>query len=169
MEADASTLFAPFINEKIMNKLLKTSIFAVCALGLIAPSFAAERGTIEEAIALVQKAKTYIKTNGSEKAYAAFSDPKGQFIDRDLYIFVFDKKGNTLAHGGNQRLIGKNLYELKDVTGLYSTQALLEAAQKGGGKSHFKFLNPQTKAIESKVGYSEMVGDVMVGSGAYAK
>jgi cytochrome c len=155
--------------KKIMNKFLKTSIFTLCALGLNAASFAAERGTIDEAIALVQKAKAYIKTNGNEKAYAAFSNPKGEFIDRDLYIFVFDKKGNTLAHGGNQRLIGKNLYELKDVTGLYSTQVLLETAQKGGGKSNFKFLNPKTKAIESKTGYSEMVGDIMVGSGAYEK
>jgi cytochrome c len=155
--------------KKIMNKFLKTSIFALCALGLNATSFAAESGTIDEAIALVQKAKAYIKTNGNEKAYAAFSNPKGEFIDRDLYIFVFDKKGNTLAHGGNQRLIGKNLYELKDVTGLYSTQALLDVAQKGGGKSNFKFLNPKTKAIEAKTGYSEMVGDVMVGSGAYVK
>jgi cytochrome c len=152
-----------------MNKLLKTTVFALCALSLNTASFAAERGTIDEAIVLVQKAKAYIKANGNEKAYAEFSNPKGQFHDRDLYIFVFDKKGNTLAHGGNSRLIGKNLYELKDVTGLYSTQALLDAAQKGGGKSNFKFLNPQTKAIEAKTGYSEMVGDVMVGSGAYDK
>jgi cytochrome c len=152
-----------------MNTLLKSTVFALCALSLNAASFAAERGTIDEAIVLVQKAKAYIKANGNEKAYAEFSNPKGQFHDRDLYIFVFDKKGNTLAHGGNPRLIGKNLYELKDVTGLYSTQALLDAAQKGGGKSNFKFLNPQTKAIEAKTGYSEMVGDVMVGSGAYDK
>ena len=152
-----------------MNKLLKTTIFALSALGMSAASFAAERGTIDEAVALVQKAKAYIKANGNEKAYAEFSNQKGQFIDRDLYIFVFDKKGNTLAHGGNPRLIGKNLYELKDVNGVYSTQALLDVAQKGGGKVNFKFLNPQTKAIEAKTGYAEISGDVMIGSGAYVK
>jgi cytochrome c len=152
-----------------MNKLLKTTLFALCAVGMNVASFAAERGTIDEAVALVQKAKAYIKVNGNEKAYAEFSNPKGQFIDRDLYIFVFDKKGNTLAHGGNQRLIGKNLYDLKDVNGLYSTQALLDVAQKGGGKVNFKFLNPQTKAIEAKTGYAEISGDVMIGSGAYVK
>jgi hypothetical protein len=75
---------------------------------------------------MVKKAKAFIKANGQEKAFAEFSNPKGQFVDRDIYIFVFDKKGNTLAHGGNSKLIGKNLYDLKDVDGLYSTRALLE-------------------------------------------
>jgi cytochrome c len=151
-----------------MKTLIQSTVFALCAFSLSSVSFAADRGTINEAVALVQKAKAFIKANGNEKAYAEFSNTKGQFNDRDLYIFVFDKQGNTLAHGGNPRLVGKNLFDLKDVDGLYSTRSLLDIAQKGGGKVNFKFLNPQTKAIEPKTGYAEMVGDIMVGSGAYS-
>lgn len=150
-----------------MKKIIKTAIFGCLVLGFNAASIAAERGTIDDAIAMVKKAKAYIKANGHEKAYAEISNQKGQFVDRDIYIFVFDKQGNTLAHGGNPKLVGKNLYDLKDVDGLYSTRALLEAAQKGGGKTSFKFLNPVTKTVEPKTAYSEMVDDVMIGSGAY--
>jgi signal transduction histidine kinase len=42
-----------------------------------------------------------------------------------------------------------------------------KTAQKGGGKTNIKFLNPVTKAVEAKTAYSEMVDDVMIGSGAY--
>lgn len=32
---------------------------------------------------LFNKGIAYLKANGSEKAYAAFNDPQGQFVDRD--------------------------------------------------------------------------------------
>jgi cytochrome c len=151
-----------------VNKLFKAAVFGLVALGFNAASVASERGTIDDATAMVKKAKAYIKANGHEKAYAEISNPKGQFVDRDIYIFVFDKKGNTLAHGGNPKLVGKNLYDLKDVDGLYSTRALLDTAQKGGGKTNIKFLNPANKQVEAKTAYTEMVDDVMIGSGAYS-
>jgi cytochrome c len=152
-----------------MKKLFKSIILGLLAASLSAPTFANERGTLNDAIAMVKKAKAYLLANGNEKAYAEFSNPKGQFVDRDIYIYVYDKNLKNLAHGGNQRLIGKELGEMKDVDGKYFNRGLLEAAQKGGGTYSFKFLNPANKEIEQKTGYAEMVGDVMVGSGAYTK
>jgi cytochrome c len=152
-----------------MKKLVRSALFALLAVGFNAAAFAAERGNLDDAIAMVKKAKAYIKANGNEKAYTEISNPKGQFVDRDIYIYVYDKNLKNLAHGGNQRLIGKDLGEMKDVDGKYFNRGLLEAAQKGGGTYTFKFLNPATKDIEQKTGYAEMAGDVMVGSGAYTK
>jgi cytochrome c len=43
---------------------------------------AADRGTADEATVLVKKGIAYLKANGPEKAYAAFNDPQGQFVDR---------------------------------------------------------------------------------------
>ncbi|NEX62213.1 cache domain-containing protein [Noviherbaspirillum galbum] len=150
-----------------MHSLTKfTAILALATIPLT--SIAAERGSLDEAKALVQKAKAYLKANGPEKSYAAFSDPKGSFVDRDLYIYVYDKELKNLAHGGNQKLIGKNLSDMRDADGNYFNQGLLKAAMSGGGTYTFKFLNPSTQQIEKKTGYAEMVGDVMVGSGAYA-
>lgn len=152
-----------------MNTMFKTALLTVFSLGIMTSAIAQERGTIDDAVAMVKKAKAYIKDNGNEKAYAEFSNPKGSFVDKDIYIFVYDKTGKNLAHGGNQKLIGKDLMELKDTDGTYITKGLLDVAQKGGGKFNFKFMNPATKAIEQKTGYAEMAGDVMVGSGAYTK
>ena len=152
-----------------MKKIFAPIMLSLFALGVNSTACAAERGTLDEAIAMVKKARAYIRTNGNEKAYAEISNPKGQFVDRDIYVYVYDKNLKNLAHGGNQRLIGKDLGEMKDVDGKYFNKGLLEAAQKGGGTYKFKFLNPATKEIEQKTGYAEMEGDVMVGSGAYTK
>lgn len=152
-----------------MNKLFKTALFALCITSLNQASIAAERGTIEDATAMVKKAVAYIKAHGNEKAYTEISNPKGQFVDRDIYVYVYDKNGKNLAHGGNAHLIGKDLLEMKDIDGTYVNKGLLDVAHKGGGQFKFKFMNPATKTIETKTGYAEMAGDVMVGSGAYTK
>jgi cytochrome c len=151
-----------------MTKLIRTMMLAIFAVGFVTTACAQERATLEQAKAMVKKARAYIQKVGPEKAYAEISNPKGQFVDREIYIYVYDKNLNNLAHGGNQRLIGKNLADLRDTDGVYLNKGLLEVAQKGGGTFKFRFLNPATKTIEVKTGYAEMEGDVMVGSGVYA-
>lgn len=126
------------------------------------------KGSADEAIALVKKAANYLKNNDKEKAYAEFDNNKGQFIDRDLYIFVFDMSGKTLAHGTNPRLLGKNMIDLKDADGKYFVRSFIEVANtKGKGWIDYKWTNPVSKAIEQKSSYIEKVGDVLVGCGIY--
>ena len=151
-----------------MTKLIRAMMLAMLAIGFVATASAESRASLDEAKAMVKKARAHIREVGAEKAYAEISNPKGRFVDRELYIYVYDKSLNNLAHGGNQRLIGKNLNELRDTDGVYINRGLLEVAQKGGGTFKFKFLNPATKTIEVKTGYAEMEGEVMVGSGVYA-
>lgn len=154
--------------ELEMTHWIKALLLATLAMGFMTTASAQQRATLDEAKALVKKARAYIREVGPEKAYAEISNPKGRFVDRELYIYVYDGKLNNLAHGGNPRLVGKNLADLRDTDGVYVNRGLLEAAQKGGGTFKFKFLNPATKSIEAKTGYAEMEGDVMVGSGIYA-
>jgi hypothetical protein len=151
-----------------MTKLIKTLMLALLAAGFMTTAGAQERATLDQAKAMVKKARAYIQKVGPEKAYAEISNPKGQFVDREIYVYVYDKQLNNLAHGGNQKLIGKNLADLRDTDGVYLNKGLLDAAMKGGGTFKFKFLNPATRTIEVKTGYAEMEGDVMVGSGVYA-
>jgi signal transduction histidine kinase len=144
--------------------LLAASIFMFQS----AASAAAEKGTANEATALVKKAVDYMKANGKEKAFAEFNNPKGQFIDRDLYIFVFDLNGKTLAHGTNPKLLDKNLVDLKDADGKLFIKEFIDVANaKGKGWVDYKWPNPLTKAIEPKSTYIEKVGDVLVGCGIY--
>jgi cytochrome c len=130
---------------------------------------AADKGSADEAVAMVKKAAALIKSDGKEKAFAAFADTANtSFHDRDLYIYVYDLNGVTLAHGNNPRMVGKPLIGLKDNEGKTVIKDMIELVKsKGKGWVEFKWPNPVTKAVEAKAGYVEKVDDMMVGSGIY--
>lgn len=152
-----------------MMKNTMKLLLAACVLSFQAPAFAsADKGTAAEATTLVKKAADYLKANGKEKAFAEFNNPKGQFIDRDLYIFVFDLNGKTLAHGTNSKLLDKNMIDLKDADGKHFIKEFIEVANtKSKGWVDYKWTNPVSKAIEPKSTYIEKAGDVIIGCGIY--
>lgn len=141
-----------------------------CALGvaMMGGAQAADQGTAAEAEALTKKAVAYVKTNGPEKAAEEFTNGKS-FKDRDLYIVYTELSGKVLAHGGNPKLVGKNLTGLKDSDGNPFFQMLTDLAKnKGQGWSgSYKFMNPSTQKIETKVMYLERIGETYVGVGVY--
>lgn len=150
-----------------MQKLFKCILFGVFALAVGAAG-AADKGTPEEAVALVKKAVAYLQANGKDKAFAEFSNPKGQFVDRDMYLYAADMNGLALAHGANAKLIGKSVMELKDADGKYFIKELYQVANtKGKGWVDYKWPNPVTKAIESKTTYVEKVGEIVIACGVY--
>jgi len=131
---------------------------------------AAESGTKEEATALVAKAIKYIQENGNEKAFAEINNPKGQFVDRDLYVVVYDVKCKCLAHGANRKMIGRDLIDLKDVDGKpYMKERAELMAKSKTAWQNYKFRNPVTNQIEPKTMYLERLGDLIVGCGVYNK
>jgi signal transduction histidine kinase len=133
-------------------------------------AFAAEFGTAAEAEAMVKKAVQLIKTEGKEKAFAAFCDLKGKFVDRDLYITVYDLNGKCLAHGANPKMVGKDLIDLKDPDGKPFVKERVEMSKtKDKFWLDYKFTNPISKKIEPKSMYSEKVGDIIVNCGIYKK
>jgi len=151
----------------------KATVLAFIGLFLILgywTSYAADAGTKEEAVAMVKKAIEYIKANGNEKAFAEFSNPKGQFVDRDLYIVVYDMNAKCLAHGQKKSMVGKELIDFKDVDGkefMKERVALMKANTTAW--QDYKFMNPVTKQIEPKSMYLERFGDLIVGCGIYKK
>lgn len=136
---------------------------------LTAPAMAADKGTADEAVAMVKKAAAKIKAEGKEKAFAAFADPANkEFHDRDLYIFVYDMNGVNLAHGNNPKMVGKNLMEMKDREGKPLIREMVNIAKsKGSGWVDYKWPNPVTQSMEAKSSYVEKVDDMLVGSGIY--
>lgn len=150
-----------------MKTLIKYLMLVVTALMLSSTAWAADKGTAEEATAMVKKAVAYVKANGKDKAFAEFSNPKGAFVDRDLYVMVYDMEGNNKAHGSNPKLIGKNLLEIKDADGVFIVKGLIDTAKKGGGWFDYKWPNATTKAVEPKSTYVEKVEDVLIGVGIY--
>lgn len=146
----------------------------LCAIALgfvmMAPSQAAEQGNAAEAEAMVKKAVAYIKANGPDKAYEEFTSGKS-FKDRDLYISVLDFTGKVMAHGVNPKLIGKDLFGLKDPDGVLLVQVAIDVAKtKGKGWTpDYKFMNPTTQKLQSKSMYVERVPgmDMYVAVGVY--
>ncbi len=131
---------------------------------------AQERASREEALEFVQKAVNYIKANGKDKAMAEFNNPKGAFIDRDLYMVALDLNGKVLAHGANQRLVNKDLLEIKDADGKAFVREEIELVKtKGKGWVNFKFVNPVTKDVEPRSIYVTSMGDYFVGAGIFLK
>lgn len=125
-------------------------------------------GSKDEAMAMVKRAVDYLRKNGKEKAFAAFSDPQGGFVDRDLYVSVFSMDGVNLAHGANRKIVGKNMMEYRDPDGKYPIKMGLEIARtKGSGWYEFKFLNPVSKQMQDKTAYVERYEDVAIWVGAY--
>jgi signal transduction histidine kinase len=152
----------------MMKTMLGTVTVALSLLvGQVA--VAAEKGSADDAVAMVKKGGALIKSVGKEKAFAAFADPANKdFHDRDLYLYVYDLKGIALAHGNNPKMVGKNLIDIKDTDGKLMIREMIEVANtKGKGWVDFKWPNPTTKAMEQKSGYLEKVDDMMVGSGIY--
>lgn len=140
----------------------------VVLLVLVGLAYAQERIASVEAKALLNKAVAYYKTNGQEKAFAAFNDRKGQFVDQELYIFALDMNGKVLAHGIKPALIGKDMTEIRDADEKNFIKEIVEVVKtQGEGVVRYKWENPKSLAVEQKSSYVERVNGVILGCGYY--
>jgi cytochrome c len=147
--------------------LLGTSVVA-------AYSFAAEsNGTEAEAEALVKKGQALIKSVGVEKAFATLNSGAPDYIDRDLYLYVYDFEGNCLVQAVNTKMVSKNLMDLKDTDGNYLIRGQINMVKEKskGWYGPYKFSNPATKQYSVKMAYCEQVPGQkqMICTGIYPK
>jgi cytochrome c len=152
-------------------KRLFVGLFVCCfMLSSVGAVLSAEkRGTAAEAEAMVKKAIALFKASGKEKAFAEINNPKGRFVDRDLYIAVYDMNGVVLAHGFNAKMIGKNLIDLKDPDGRAMVKERIDLAktQDKFWQRDYKFVDPLTKTIMRKDMYVEKSGDTIFTCGIF--
>lgn len=129
---------------------------------------AAEHGTPEEAIALINKTAAYLIDEGPEKTFFEVSNPKGRFIYRDLYVTIYDLHGKIMAHGLMPRLVGLNVYDYRDDDDKYFVREILDKATRGQqGPVDFKWIHPQTRQMHPKSAYFRQVGLYVISAGAY--
>ncbi|MDX5410221.1 MAG: methyl-accepting chemotaxis protein [Thauera sp.] len=125
-------------------------------------------GTANEASQLVERAAALYASRGQQAAFEAFNDPHGEFVQRDLYIFVYDMDGIVRAHGGNPKLIGNNMRDAKDANGALFVQDRIRIAQQAGsGWQDYMFKNPETGEIEGKTSFIRRVDNYIFGCGVY--
>jgi len=124
--------------------------------------------SVKEAKAFVQKAIQFYKKTGKAIAMAEFTNPKGPFVQGDMYVFVLNLKGTLLAHGVNEKYIGQDFIDVKDSDGRGFVKEIVDVANaKGQGIADYKWYNPKTKEDLQKEVYFEKVDDVIICSGIY--
>ena len=154
----------------MFKKLMVVALSLAIPLAVpLSSAFAQEsRATRADAEKMVKKAMEAMKKNGKEKTYPEITAPSKTFVDRDLYVVVYDLNGVPLAHGQNTKQVGKNLIELKDPDGKLFVKERVELAKsKGKFWQDYKFTDPLTKKVLPKQMYCERADDVVVCGGVY--
>ncbi len=118
----------------------------------------------KEVIDLVRRAAQELRAQPLDIACNLFSHTK-KFIYGDLYIFLFDIKGNCLAHGEDAQLIWKNMYDAIDWVGTPFMKQIIKTAQAGGGWVTYGWHNA------TKISYVQLVEkdgvSYVIGSGYF--
>jgi hypothetical protein len=131
---------------------------------------AAERGTAEEAKAMVAKAVALFK----EKGVAAFDviNGGGTFRMKDLYVFVHSSgpDATVVAYGGppvDPPPLGRKSVDIKDADGKPIGQMFQDRATPEGTWVDYRWMNPATKTPEQKSSWLVRAGDYIFGCGIY--
>ncbi len=130
---------------------------------------AAVKTTTADLTKIVNEAVAFAKTNGEEKAIAAFNDPEGQFVRGDVYVFAEAYDGTALAEPFEPEIVGTNIRNLTDRYGVELVKNLEETAGYGIGYVSYEYPNHKNNGtVEHKVSVvADVDGTYYVGAGIY--
>ncbi|MEL6522322.1 MAG: cache domain-containing protein [Pseudomonadota bacterium] len=129
---------------------------------------AAERGTDQEAMAMVVEAVELFDRVGPEATFAAINAPETAFKDRDLFALVWRMDGMLMANGNGARLVGTQRWDFRDAGGTYLTRLIIETATNGGGWVNYDWQDPKTGNMHAKSTYAIALSDeYVIGVGVY--
>lgn len=128
-----------------------------------------EGRTLADVVDFVTGACDHADTVGKEQALADFGDPDGAFVDGNLYLYVEDFNGVTLAHPVHPQKVGVSRMNATDPNGLLLVKGLCDTAAEGDGFFMFMYQDPADNfTLSPKLGYVKQAGDDWwVGSGVY--
>ncbi|MBU1365849.1 MAG: cache domain-containing protein [Gammaproteobacteria bacterium] len=141
-------------------------LLAVCC----GAASAGERATSREARAMFDQAVKYLQANGPEKSWAAFSDRKGPFVKKDLYVYVIDRRGTYVANGAApDTLVGLNVLDSVDAAGTPLFRHMIAVTDKQTeARIRYVWLNRKTNHVEPKNAWLHRSGDYILGVGYYS-
>jgi methyl-accepting chemotaxis protein len=126
------------------------------------------QGTADEALVLANRAHELVQSVGFDEAFKAFHDPLGGYVDRDLYVFVFDRQGVYRVMGADINRVRSSLF---DAPGVDAQQLLDDAwhrCEQGGGWVEYNIINLATGDVRGKSSYVlPLTDDLLIGCGAY--
>lgn len=139
------------------------------SIGLFLTASISFGASVSEVQAFVEEGVKLCKEKGNEVCLKEFNNKNGKFIRGELYMFAYDFNGVNKALGSNPKIVGKNLYKLKDASGTMLIQELINIAKtKGQGWFDYKWSHPQTKKNTDKTSFIKRIdGDLFIGTGYY--
>lgn len=127
-----------------------------------------ERGTPEEAQAMLERAIADYNEVGAKQAHADFNDKNGAFIDRDLYVVCMGADHLETANGGFPQYVGTSADLLSDVHGNPLGKSVWDAASADQVASvDYHWVNPVSGQTEPKTIFFQKIGEEVCGVGAY--
>lgn len=177
------------LRQKVIFLAITPLILALCTIALFVRHQAItlaqqQRDTFQQAYLASKEAelKHYVDLATRSVAHLAESGKRDQAtLDEakrilstlsygdDGYFFVYDFQGNSLMHPRQPELVGRNLWELRDVNGEPTIQRLLARAKAGGGLQRYIWAKPSANKAAPKLGYVIPMDNWgwMLGTGIY--
>jgi methyl-accepting chemotaxis protein len=126
------------------------------------------QGTADTAMRMAQEALAHLRAVGLARASADFHNPSGRFIDRDLYIFLMDRKGVYLVMGADKSKDGSRVHDAPGIDADRFLRDAWEQVDQGGGWVEYNIVNPVSGVVRGKSSFVLPVDeDILVGCGAY--
>lgn len=125
---------------------------------------------IEDAKHWVERAVAFYKASGKRVALAEYTNPNGQFVQGEMYIYALNPRATMLAHGVNEKFVGEDFIDIKDYEGKMFIKEIVDTANKeDSGWIKYKWHNPVTKEVLLKNVYFRKVDDLIICSGVYGE
>ena len=131
---------------------MKKLVRLVCGLALgtaVSVTAWAAGATKPEALAQVNAAVAHFSKAGADQAVKDINTGADWKVN-GMNVVVNDMKGVVLASSLNDKLVGKQTFEMKDPSGKAFVKEFTAMAQKGEGWVDYQFINPETKKLEER-------------------
>lgn len=150
------------------RRLFAAGLAAAVAIEAVPIAAHAEPATPDEAKALAEKAAAHFRAVGPARACADFIDADAGFVDRELFVVVYDPDNKVQGSYGIPALRGKDATTLKDVEGKEFGKAIIALARsQGSGWVDYRMTNPATKKIGVKRSWVIGLDDYVLFVGAF--
>ena len=147
---------------------MRMPIAAIVLASVAFPLAAADRGTPQQAKAMLEKAVAHYQKVGRKQALADFNSSRAGFRDGDLYVVCIAADQTIAANGAFPQYAGASVGMLKDANGKPLGKAIYDSASKdGAGSVRYPMVNPMTGRMEAKMMFTRKVGEDVCGVGAY--
>jgi two-component system, NarL family, sensor kinase len=173
-----------FILLAVTPLLVSLGLIALAVLFQQERLYARERALVESAYMTARQAelRNYVHIAQSTIAplYDTRRDDEGirqdamrqlQALDYgiDGYFFVFDTGGRNIMHPRQPELVGQDLWNLRDTTGVLVIRDLIARAHEGGGFVQYLWQKPSTHTLAPKLGYAISLPrwNWVIGTGLY--